>query len=86
VAELRRLGVHQLDPALLQLVRDFMSRRASLNPDARVRVGDRLCRTITRILGIPEERGEKLLACVLAAQSQTEQKDPGAPPAPGPLS
>jgi uncharacterized RDD family membrane protein YckC len=85
VAELRRLGVHQLDPAVLQLVRDFMSRRASLNPDARVRVADRLCRTISGILGIPEERGEKLLACVLAAQSQAEQKEPGAPPLGGPL-
>src|ERR1043165_7743126 len=65
VAELRRLGVHQLDPALLQLVRDFIARRATLQPDARVRVADRLCRTITQTLGLPEERGEKLLHCVL---------------------
>jgi hypothetical protein len=81
VAELRRLGVHQLDGSHLQLIRDFMARRASLSPDARVRLSDQLTANVCRLLGIPEERGEKLLQCVLAAQSQAEQKEPDGPPA-----
>jgi uncharacterized RDD family membrane protein YckC len=79
VAELRRLGVHQLAGAEIQLLRDFMARRGSLNADARVRLADRLAAHVCRRLGLPEERGENLLQCVLVAQSQAEQKDsPGA--------
>jgi uncharacterized RDD family membrane protein YckC len=79
VAELRRLGVHQLDASQVQLIRDFMQRRHALNPDARHRLADQLAGILSRRLGIPEERGEKFLQCVLAAQSQGEQKEPGLP-------
>jgi len=84
VAELRRLGVHELEASQLQLIRDFMQRRHTLNPDARHRLADQLSRNLSRRFGLPEERGEKFLQCVLAAQSQAEQKAPEPPAPPGP--
>lgn len=78
VAELRRVGVHQLDPDQIRIVRDFMQRRHTLSADARLRLADQLAESLCGRLGIPVERGERFLQCVLAARSQAEQKEPEA--------
>jgi len=77
VADLRRAGVHRLDGNQVQLIRNFMERRASLHADARLRLADQLAMTVSEQLQIPPERGERFLLCVLAAHAQDDAGDAG---------
>ena len=80
VAELRRLGIHQLDGEQIRIVRDFMLRRHTLSADARLRLADQLAAAICDRLQMPVERGERFLQCVLAARTQAEHKETGGGP------
>jgi uncharacterized RDD family membrane protein YckC len=75
VAELRRAGVHRLDAAQVQLIREFLERRVTLQSEARIRLADQLARTVSGQLQIPVEHGERFLQCVLAAHSQDDAED-----------
>ncbi len=74
IAELRRQGVHRLDASQLQLIRDFMRRRATLRPEARLRLAQQLAASVCETLGLEPQRGETFLQCVLAAVQQGEEK------------
>lgn len=82
VAELRRQGVHRLESSHLQLILDFMERRHTLNPEARLRLADQLALSVSQKLEIPPERGERFLQCVLAAHARSEAEPEDGAPAP----
>jgi len=84
VAELRRIGVHRLDPSQVHVIEDFMRRRFRLEPEARLRLSRQLAVSVSTQLGIPPERGEAFLACVLAALQQEPPPNEGGGTEPAP--
>ena len=68
VAALRRGGVHRLSTAQIQLIEDFLERRASMNPDARRRIGRQLADSVRSVVPELEPMDvERLLAATVAA-------------------
>ena len=76
VADLRRGGAHKLPVEQIRLIEDFLARRASMTPDARRRIAERLAAAVGALLPVPPLEPERLLRCVLAA-ARGEKAGPG---------
>ena len=72
VAELRRAGAHKLPVDQIRLIEDFLARRGSMTPEARLRIADQLARSVGEVVPTPAMESERLLRCVLAARGQDE--------------
>jgi len=83
VAELRRAGVHRLDPAEVRIIEDFLRRKRSMTPEARRRLANQLADSVRRRFEVPPMDSERLLASVAAAfRRDAEAAEGGAGSAP----
>jgi uncharacterized RDD family membrane protein YckC len=75
--ELRRSGVHRLEPDQVALVEDFLSRRHSLEPEARRRLADQLSRALMERLGLEGIPGERFLQSLVLAHRKNDERAEG---------